>query len=126
MFSRGSYSVMITEKLKLVSLNTGYCETTNFFLYINQTDPDDSLAWLVNEVHTSEQLGQMVHIVAHIPPGDSECLEGWARNYYRIVNRCRVAEQPVTELTFAGSRKPFELSSSDMCIRTVSPSSTRT
>ncbi|KAH7728277.1 Protein ASM-1 [Aphelenchoides avenae] len=87
MHYRGSYSVMITEKLKLISLNTGYCETTNFFLYINQTDPDDSLTWLTNELYTAEQLGQVAHIVAHIPPGDSECLEGWARNYYRIVNR---------------------------------------
>uniref|UniRef100_A0A915DF07 Sphingomyelin phosphodiesterase n=1 Tax=Ditylenchus dipsaci TaxID=166011 RepID=A0A915DF07_9BILA len=25
--------------------------------------------------------------MAHIPPGDSECLEGWSRNYYKVVNR---------------------------------------
>ena len=25
--------------------------------------------------------------MAHIPPGDGECLEGWARNYYRVIQR---------------------------------------
>ncbi|KAI1724453.1 calcineurin-like phosphoesterase domain-containing protein [Ditylenchus destructor] len=87
MIYRGSYTVMLTEKLKLISLNTGYCETTNFFLYINQTDPDQTLSWLVNELYKSEQMNQSAHIMAHIPPGDVECLEGWSRNYYRIVNR---------------------------------------
>lgn len=28
-FSRGSYSIMLTHKLKLISLNTGYCDKTN-------------------------------------------------------------------------------------------------
>ncbi|KAI6224331.1 Sphingomyelin phosphodiesterase [Aphelenchoides fujianensis] len=84
---RGSFSCMITEKFKLISVNTGYCETTNFFLYLNQSDPDGTLKWLVDELYDAEQRGIVVHIMAHIPPGDSECLEGWARNYYRIVTR---------------------------------------
>ena len=47
---RGSYSVDITDGLKLISLNTGYCETTNFFLYINQNDPDQTMSWFVSEL----------------------------------------------------------------------------
>jgi sphingomyelin phosphodiesterase len=78
---------MITEKFKLISLNTGYCEVTNFFVYLNQTDPDGTLKWLVDELYDAEKRGLAVHIMAHIPPGDAECLEGWARNYYRIVTR---------------------------------------
>lgn len=41
----------------------------------------------MEELLEAEQQGVVVHIMAHIPPGDAECLEGWARNYYRIVNR---------------------------------------
>uniref|UniRef100_A0AAF5I0N5 Sphingomyelin phosphodiesterase n=1 Tax=Strongyloides stercoralis TaxID=6248 RepID=A0AAF5I0N5_STRER len=84
---RGSWAVMVQENLKLITINTGYCETTNFWLYLNQTDPDESLSWLVTQLYDSEKKGTYVHILAHIPPGNEECLEGWSRNYYRIVNR---------------------------------------
>ncbi|KHN76208.1 Sphingomyelin phosphodiesterase 1 [Toxocara canis] len=84
---RGSFSAQLFEGLRLISFNTGYCETTNFWLYINETDPDGTLTWLVDELSQAEKDKQYVHILAHIPPGNSECFEGWARNYYRIVNR---------------------------------------
>lgn len=83
---RGSYSVLIGSNLRLISLNTGYSETTNFFIYLNQTDPDGTLSWLIDELYKAEQEGQKAYIVAHIPPG-SDTFEGWARNYYAIVNR---------------------------------------
>ncbi|PAV87727.1 hypothetical protein WR25_03763 [Diploscapter pachys] len=57
------------------------------FLYLNQSDPDGTMSWLVRELYASEKSGDAVHIMAHIPPGDGECLEGWARNYYRVVQR---------------------------------------
>ncbi|KAJ1363535.1 hypothetical protein KIN20_023422 [Parelaphostrongylus tenuis] len=84
---RGSYSVKVVNGLRLISLNSGFCETTNFFLYLNQSDPDGTMSWLVLELFKAELSGESVHILSHIPPGDSECLEGWARNYYRIVQR---------------------------------------
>ena len=57
------------------------------FLYLNQSDPDGTMSWLVRELYASEKSGDAVHVMAHIPPGDGECLEGWARNYYRVVQR---------------------------------------
>uniref|UniRef100_A0A9J2P5J3 Sphingomyelin phosphodiesterase n=1 Tax=Ascaris lumbricoides TaxID=6252 RepID=A0A9J2P5J3_ASCLU len=84
---RGSFTVQLFEGLRLISLNTGYCETTNFWLYLNETDPDGTLSWLVGELYQAENEKQYVHILSHIPPGNSECLEGWASNYYKIVNR---------------------------------------
>ncbi|VDM56671.1 unnamed protein product [Angiostrongylus costaricensis] len=87
MLYRGSYSVKIVNGLRLISLNSGFCETTNFFLYLNQSDPDGTMSWLVLELFKAELSGESVHILSHIPPGDSECLEGWARNYYRIIQR---------------------------------------
>ncbi|CAJ0581697.1 unnamed protein product, partial [Mesorhabditis spiculigera] len=84
---RGSYSTVLTKGLRLISVNTGFCETTNFFLYLNQSDPDGTMSWFVAELLKAEQAGEKVHILGHIPPGDGECLEGWARNYYKVIQR---------------------------------------
>uniref|UniRef100_A0A8R1E370 Sphingomyelin phosphodiesterase n=1 Tax=Caenorhabditis japonica TaxID=281687 RepID=A0A8R1E370_CAEJA len=84
---RGSYATQVMDGLKLISLNTGFCEVTNFFLYLNQSDPDSSMSWFVKELYESEKIGEQVYVLAHIPPGDSECLEGWAFNYYRVIQR---------------------------------------
>ncbi|RCN28225.1 hypothetical protein ANCCAN_26032, partial [Ancylostoma caninum] len=104
-FSRGSYSVKVADGLRLISLNSGFCETTNFFLYLNQSDPDGTMSWFATELFKAsepvstcvfllrsmlfqaELSGDSVHVLSHIPPGDGECLEGWARNYYRIIQR---------------------------------------
>ena len=43
-------------KLRIVSLNTQYCDTLNFWLYLNNTDPAGQLAWLVNELTWAEKL----------------------------------------------------------------------
>ncbi|RCN32003.1 Ser/Thr phosphatase family protein, partial [Ancylostoma caninum] len=82
---RGSYSVKVADGLRLISLNSGFCETTNFFLYLNQSDPDGTMSWSI--LFQAELSGDSVHVLSHIPPGDGECLEGWARNYYRIIQR---------------------------------------
>ncbi|VDO44572.1 unnamed protein product [Haemonchus placei] len=47
---RGSYSVKVIDGLRLISLNTGFCENTNFFLYLNQSDPDGTMSWFVTEL----------------------------------------------------------------------------
>ncbi|KAL3113709.1 hypothetical protein niasHT_016799 [Heterodera trifolii] len=84
---RGSYMVPLLPGIRLISLNNGYCEKTNMFIYINQTDPDGSLSWLVDQLWEAEKADESAYILAHIPPGDNECLESWSRNYYRIVTR---------------------------------------
>ena len=45
------------------------------------------MSWLVSELVRAERDRQYVHILAHIPPGNEECLEGWSKNYYNVVNR---------------------------------------
>uniref|UniRef100_A0A914H3H8 Sphingomyelin phosphodiesterase n=1 Tax=Globodera rostochiensis TaxID=31243 RepID=A0A914H3H8_GLORO len=84
---RGSYMLPIWPGIRLIALNNGYCDKTNMFIYLNQTDPDGSLTWLVDQLWTVEKANESVYILAHMPPGDRECLESWSRNYYRIVNR---------------------------------------
>ncbi|GMR34411.1 hypothetical protein PMAYCL1PPCAC_04606, partial [Pristionchus mayeri] len=79
--------VLSVSRLKLISLNSDYCAVYNYYLYLNQTDPDGTLSWLISELLSSEQKGEKVHIISHIPSGDNYCLKGWAHNFYEIVNR---------------------------------------
>ncbi|CAL2041010.1 unnamed protein product [Caenorhabditis brenneri] len=83
----GCYMKKIYDGLRMISLNNVYGDRINFWLYINQTDPDGTLQWLINQLQDAENAGDKVHIVAHIPGSDSEALEGYALNYYKIINR---------------------------------------
>ncbi|PAV76775.1 hypothetical protein WR25_16225 [Diploscapter pachys] len=73
--------------LRLIALNNVYGDSNNFWLYVNATDPDDTLQWLSDQLLDAEKAGDKVQIIAHINGGDGESLEGWDENYYKIVNR---------------------------------------
>lgn len=81
----GFYTLEIQPGLRVVSLNMNFCARENFWLMVNSTDPANQLQWLVHVLQTSEDKGEKVHIIGHIPPG--LCLGSWSWNYYHIVNR---------------------------------------
>nr|API81380.1 venom toxin [Hemiscorpius lepturus] len=81
------YSVKVNPGFRIISINMNYCNTLNWWLLINTTDPAQQLKWLVNELQTAEIQGEKVHIIGHIPPGASDCLQVWSQNYYKIINR---------------------------------------
>lgn len=81
----GFYTLEIQPGLRVVSLNMNFCAQENFWLMINSTDPANQLQWLVQVLQSSEDKGEKVHIIGHIPPG--LCLGSWSWNYYHIVNR---------------------------------------
>lgn len=81
------YSLKIGANLKLISLNMNYCNRLNWWLMINMTDPNSELDWLMKELQLSEDKGEKVHIIGHIPPGYADCLKAWSANYYKIINR---------------------------------------
>ncbi|XP_012705465.2 sphingomyelin phosphodiesterase isoform X1 [Fundulus heteroclitus] len=81
----GFYTVEIQPGLRVVSLNMNFCARENFWLMVNSTDPANQLQWLVHVLQASEDRGEKVHIIGHIPPG--LCLSSWSWNYYHIVNR---------------------------------------
>ncbi|XP_077361773.1 sphingomyelin phosphodiesterase [Festucalex cinctus] len=81
----GFYTMQIQPGLRLVSLNMNFCARENFWLMVNSTDPANQLQWLVHILQASEDKGEKVHIIGHIPPG--LCLGSWSWNYYHIVNR---------------------------------------
>ena len=81
------YSVLVRPGFRILSVNTNYCNNKNWWLLINSTDPVNELQWLVYELQSAESKNEKVHILGHIPPGHSDCLKIWSRNYYNIVNR---------------------------------------
>ncbi|CAJ0583335.1 unnamed protein product, partial [Mesorhabditis spiculigera] len=83
----GCYMKKLYPGLRLISLNNGLGDSMNFWLYVNETDPDGTMTWFINQLADAERAGDRVHIVAHIPSGSSESLEGWSANYYNAINR---------------------------------------
>ncbi|XP_064489276.1 sphingomyelin phosphodiesterase-like [Ornithodoros turicata] len=85
---RGAYySIRPFPGLKIISLNMNYCNSLNWWILLNTTDPTSELAWLTEELQASEILDEKVHIIGHIPPGGSDCLTVWSHNYYKIIAR---------------------------------------
>lgn len=81
------YSVLVRPGFRLISLNMNYCNNKNWWLLINSTDPATELQWFIYELQSAEFNGEKVHVIGHIPPGHSDCLKVWSRNYYAIINR---------------------------------------
>ena len=85
--SAGYYATDVSPDLKVISVETNFCYRDNWWLLINSTDPGHELNWLAQELLASEQKGQKVHIIGHIPPYSFDCLPSWSYNYYKIANR---------------------------------------
>jgi sphingomyelin phosphodiesterase len=79
------------------------------FNYLNIPDPAGELEWLSRQLLEAEQLGEKVHIIGHVPPGYSDCIPTWSKNYRRLIERFAHSSrsifisstpQPSTSLTF--------------------------
>jgi sphingomyelin phosphodiesterase len=81
----GYYVVKVTEHLKVISLQTNFCNTGNYWLLINSTDPAGQLQWLVEQLLQAERDGDKVNIIGHIFPSSYMKEFGW--NYHKIVTR---------------------------------------
>lgn len=56
-------------EIRFLGLNTDFGNVMNLFNLGDPTDPQNHLAWLRQELKDSEQAGERVIIVGHIPPG---------------------------------------------------------
>ncbi|XP_026276630.1 sphingomyelin phosphodiesterase [Frankliniella occidentalis] len=81
------YSVLVRPGFRIISLNMNYCNNKNWWLLLNSTDPAKELQWFIYELQSAEFNEEKVHVIGHIPPGHSDCLKVWSRNFYRIINR---------------------------------------
>lgn len=81
------YSALVRPSFRIISLNMNACSNLNFWLLRNSTDPYGQLQWLIVELQAAEMAHEKVHIIGHIPPGSTDCLKTWSRNYYEIIAR---------------------------------------
>ncbi|CAF1680569.1 unnamed protein product [Rotaria magnacalcarata] len=81
----GFYTTLVRPGLRLISLNTNYYASDNYWLFVNSTDPLNQLEWFIQWLQYAEDNGEKVHIIAHHPPRTCFAAFGW--NFNRIVNR---------------------------------------
>ncbi|KAI0732101.1 sphingomyelin phosphodiesterase [Fomitopsis betulina] len=89
----GSYAVMAPGlNLRVISVNTQYWYKQNFWLYDSdehQPDPNGILAFLVEQLQSSEDAGQRAWIIAHMPPGRGDVMRDQSAYFDQVVQRYR-------------------------------------
>lgn len=60
--------LQVAPGFRVVSFSLNMCDSDNFWVYLNLTDPDGTLAWLVRTLQRAEDAHERVHIIGHIPP----------------------------------------------------------
>ena len=56
----GFYSSLVRPGLRIISLNTNFCQGENFFLFLDFSDPADQLAWLTETLWNAELAGSSI------------------------------------------------------------------
>ncbi|KAI9018040.1 Metallo-dependent phosphatase-like protein [Phycomyces nitens] len=84
-----NYAVRPMNGLKLISLNTNFCYTLNWWLYEHpmEKDPNGVLAWLVDQLQDAEDQNERVWIIGHVAPGDITCFHDYSNYYHQIIER---------------------------------------
>jgi len=85
----GSYSVLTSEGLRVISINTNFWYKQNFWLYENtmQRDPAGQLAWLASELEAAEKAGERAWIMGHMPLGKADAFHDQSQYYDQIIQR---------------------------------------
>jgi len=88
-FKDFSYYSMVNKEtnVKIIALDTQACDTEDFFLIKDPSDPMHQLEWLRKELYESEAQNQGVFIFGHIPPGDSVCYDQWSSRFRALIDR---------------------------------------
>ncbi|KAG0380984.1 hypothetical protein BGX24_001693 [Mortierella sp. AD032] len=85
----GAYTVSPSPGFRIISLNTNFCYTMNFYLYaaIKDYDPNGEIAWLITQLQAAEDAGERVWIIGHVGPSQTDCIQNWSALYYQVVQR---------------------------------------
>ncbi|KAI8119618.1 Sphingomyelin phosphodiesterase [Lucilia cuprina] len=84
----GYYTVSPKPGFRIISLNNNDCYIYNWWIYLDgSATSQPQLDWLQKTLLAAEKAGEYVHILAHIPSGESDCWTVWAREYNRIIER---------------------------------------
>jgi sphingomyelin phosphodiesterase len=67
----GYYAQNVSARLRVLSYNTMFGSTLNFWLALNESDGDlgGQLAWLDSQLSAAAAAGQKVYVIGHVPPG---------------------------------------------------------
>lgn len=79
--------MLIKPGLRVIALNNNLCFIFNFWLLFDVEPIREQFQWLHDTLLEAEQAGEKVHILAHIPSGDSTYHETCSREYQRIFER---------------------------------------
>lgn len=86
-----AYSVQRQDGLRIITINTDFWYTANYFNYINLASSDNSgmLRFLTDELQDAEDAGDRVWILGHVLSGwdGTEPLENPSNLFYQIVDR---------------------------------------
>ncbi|XP_037774487.1 LOW QUALITY PROTEIN: sphingomyelin phosphodiesterase-like [Penaeus monodon] len=80
------YSTLIKPGLRILSINTNYCYSFNWWLLFDDVDPAAELAWMAQELQRAEDAGEKAYVVSHTA-GHRDCSKTWSHQYNRIVHR---------------------------------------
>lgn len=83
----GYYTTIIVPGLRLIGLNNNDCYIYNWWNFYSMEGQAEQLQWFHDVLLQAEALGERVHVLAHIPPGEGSCVRVWAREYNRVVER---------------------------------------
>jgi len=82
----GYYTSLVRPGLRMVALNTMYCDGDNFWLWLNNTDACQ-LVWLQGVLQSAKDNGEKVYMIGHIPPGSDGCHDTYPETYYNLVDQ---------------------------------------
>ncbi|KAG5366794.1 Sphingomyelin phosphodiesterase 2 [Yarrowia sp. B02] len=84
----GSFAVTTKRGLRVISIDSNFWYSENYYNFWNITEPDLSgtFKWLVGELLECERLGQKAWIMAHVPSQEMGAVP-WATEVFRLVIR---------------------------------------
>lgn len=83
----GYYTTLIRPGLRLIALNNNVCLTFNWWIMFEVKSIQSQFQWLHDVLLASENAGEKVHIIAHVPNGDDNFHLPCSREYRKIVDR---------------------------------------
>jgi sphingomyelin phosphodiesterase len=83
----GYYTQLHAPGFRIVTLNTNFCYTNNFWILYESIDPEGHLDWFSKTMYAAERAGEKVWILGHVPPGSKDCWSKWSQQFHRIINR---------------------------------------
>lgn len=88
MSTKGFYTTKYLDtKLRIISLNSFLCDSLNYFLVKDPTDPLGQIDFLYETLKQAEKDGEKVFIIGHIPPGDRGFLVECNKYYNALLDR---------------------------------------